>query len=130
MGEKGGYQLSRTNSFLVITIIILALLRTLTATPPTSAALAFKHPPYPLQTVGGGNCVWLTWEMAWLRWGFLLPVVGHASQWTSLDGVKLQQGGRVGILKVIDQPLPDSIMILPASRQSPYHLKGDYGHLA
>jgi surface antigen len=130
MGEKGGYQLRRTHLFLLITIVVLALIRTWTATPLTFAGEDFKHPPYPLQTVGGGNCVWLTWEMAWLRWGFFLPVVGHACQWTTLDGVKLQQGGRVGILGLVDQPIPDSIMILPPSRQYPYYVNGDFGHLA
>lgn len=130
MGEKGGYQLQRTHSLLVIAIVLLAMLRTWTVAPPTSAAEAFKQPPYPLQVVGGGNCVWLAWEMAWLRWGFILPVTGHASQWTSLDGVKLQQGGRVGTLKVADQPLPDSIMIIPPCRQSQHQIIGGYGHLA
>jgi surface antigen len=128
--DKGAFFLTRPHSAWIIIIALLALLRTWAAAPQASAD-DFKHPPYPLQMVGGGNCVWLAWELAWLRWGFILPVVGHARQWTSLDGIQLQQGGRVGTLAVVDQPVPDSIMIIPPSEQlQQSQIIGGYGHLA
>jgi len=105
-------------------------LRTWDSPEQTAGAEIFRQPPYPLRIVGGGNCVWLAWEMAWQRWGFILPVTGHARQWTSLDGVTLQQRGRIAKLAVVDTPQPDSIMILPASHQLKYGITGGYGHLA
>lgn len=56
--------------------------------------------------------------------------MGHAKQWTLLDGVTLQQRGQVAKLSVVDTPQPDSIMILPASRQFKRGFIGGYGHLA
>lgn len=131
MWEKGGPSLSRPNTGWIIIIVLLALVRTWTPAPGwTAGSEAYKHPLYPLRTVGGGNCVWFAWQMAWQQWGFILPVMGHAQQWTLLDGVSLQQRGQIARLAVVDTPQPDSIMILPSRRQSYYGLIPVYGHLA
>lgn len=131
MWEKGGASLSRPNAGWIVVIVILALVRTWTAVPGWSdAPESYKHAPYPLRTVGGGNCVWFAWQMAWQKWGLILPVMGHAKQWTLLDGVCLQQRGRIAKLAVTDTPQPDSIMILPSRRQSYHGLIPAYGHLA
>lgn len=122
--------MTRPHSAWIILIALLALLRSWTTVPQAIAAQDFKLPPYPLRVVGGGNCVWLAWEMAWLRWGFILPVGGHACQWTRLDGVQLQQGGRTGTLAIVDQPIADSIMIIPPTKELQSQIFGGYGHLA
>ena len=74
------------------------------------AAQDFKHPPYPLGWwvvaivfIGMGNGL--------VSVGFVLPVAGHACQWTRLMESKNRRPN--GTLAIVDQPMADSIMIIP-----------------
>lgn len=113
-------------------VLLAALARTWMPAGSGPANDAFKLPPYPLRMTGGGNCVWLAWEMAWQNWGICLPLVGHAGSWPALDGINLRQHGKIYKLQVNSEPVESSIMILPArlSDRKTHSLLGGYGHAA
>lgn len=117
---------------MIMVVLLAALARTWMPAGSEPAHDAFKLPPYPLRMTGGGNCVWLVWEMAWQNWGICLPLVGHAGSWSSLEGINLRQHGRTYQLQVNSEPVAGSIMILPArlSDRSSHSLLGGYGHAA
>lgn len=124
--------LQHDRSVWVAFIVLLALIRTFSMQAESLASPSFKAAPYPLYTVGGGNCVWLVWQKARQEWGIVLPIAGHAHHWRALNGIRMQQQGRLYQLSLTHIPRKNSILILKPAKTGPSSpaLTGHYGHAA